>query len=299
MSALCSVESSERAFIGENGWAFIRPAQRWLRLDRHAAFEQVFQGNPECITPERQQNVSFAARLLPMKQRSNRKLALQRSKRRFGLGQLHVLRPQFFGRRRRHSRHRAPQRGREILFTDKSNFPKTAKSPQPASIPRSQQNPISSKITNSPGIPRLQKIGGTAAAGFGSPLRHNRTGSSPDGHISPIHVAHTSRPFHNQVPPSICKQALSQEKRKSNKKLKNAFIPYLPSRPSISCTELLAPFRAATVGRLGPGSALRCFQASGPAGGVYFRVVVFINDAKLGGSGHKLYLLGCRLIKQR
>jgi hypothetical protein len=96
MSALCNLDSNARAFIGDNGWAFVDSARWWFRHDRRSTLEKVFERDPELIAQERYQNVSFDARLQLMEQRPNRQRAFQRAKGGFGFGQLRVLRPQLF-----------------------------------------------------------------------------------------------------------------------------------------------------------------------------------------------------------
>src|SRR5579871_2409369 len=69
-----------------------------LGWQRSLPLEQMLQGDPQRISQKGNHHMSFDARFQLMKQGSNRKLALERPKGSFGFGQLHVLRPQLFGR---------------------------------------------------------------------------------------------------------------------------------------------------------------------------------------------------------
>ena len=62
----------------------IDSARRWLRHNRGSALQQMFQRDPESVAQERHQDVSLDARLQLVKQRPDRKLALQRPEGRFG-----------------------------------------------------------------------------------------------------------------------------------------------------------------------------------------------------------------------
>ena len=72
-------------------------ARRRLRNHYGPALQQMFERDPQSIAQESHHQVSLHARLQLVEQRPNRKFALQCPERRFSFGQLHVLRPQFFG----------------------------------------------------------------------------------------------------------------------------------------------------------------------------------------------------------
>ena len=84
MSALCRVESKERAFIGEERLSVIDAARRWLRVNGGSSLEQCFRGDPHGVTPERHHNVGLYARLFLMELWADGKLTLQSAEGSFG-----------------------------------------------------------------------------------------------------------------------------------------------------------------------------------------------------------------------
>src|SRR5271165_2100528 len=76
-------------------------ARRWLGNDRRPTPQPMLQGHPKGITQKGHQHVGLDPWFLLMEQRPDRKLALERAKRRLGFGELHIFRPQLLRRVRR------------------------------------------------------------------------------------------------------------------------------------------------------------------------------------------------------
>ena len=65
-------------FHGRERLNVIDSAQRWLGHDRRPAAQQMLQSHPEGVTHKRHHHMGLDTRFFLMKQRPNRKLALQR-----------------------------------------------------------------------------------------------------------------------------------------------------------------------------------------------------------------------------
>ena len=98
MSALCSADSRASAFIADNGCALLTPLSDGCRDDGGPALQQMLQRDPQGVAEERHHHMGLHTRLQLMEQGPDGQFAFQGAEGSFGFGQLHVLRPEFFGR---------------------------------------------------------------------------------------------------------------------------------------------------------------------------------------------------------